>query len=165
MNKPTFKRVREVLNYDKESGLFKRLLAPGKRQDLVGAQAGGKVGNGYVLVAVDGKQYYAHRLAWLFVHGRWPPQQIDHINGVRDDNRLCNLRLATAAQNNFNRRGKTRKTSEYKGVYWHSKAEKWTSSIQVKGKQIYLGIFVDPKLAHFEYIKAAKKYYGEYYHP
>ena len=94
-------RVREVLHYDPETGVFtNRVWRGGNSQ--VGSVAGWTNGSDYVLVSVDGGQYLAHRLAWFYVHGVWPESDIDHRNHITTDNRLVNLRCGSRSQNNCN---------------------------------------------------------------
>lgn len=98
----TPERLRCLLSYDQGTGLFTWLIDRGN-----GACAGQRAGtvdrnSGYVLVQIDGRQYRAHRLAWLYVHGRWPRPLIDHIDRNRANNRISNLREATSAINNSN---------------------------------------------------------------
>jgi HNH endonuclease len=89
-------RLKEFLHYDPETGVFTWLVKP-CRNILAGSIAGNVMNEGYVMVKIDRKNYKAHRLAWLYVHGTFPPDQLDHINRGRADNRLCNLRLSTQA--------------------------------------------------------------------
>ncbi len=85
----------------------------------------------------------AHRLAWLFVHGVWPKEQIDHRNGIRDDNRFVNLREATLAENNQNRGVSPRNTSGHTGVYFNKKTGKWHAEIMTNRRKKHLGCFND----------------------
>lgn len=94
-------RLRELLSYEPETGVF-RWLSP-KGRCPAGGVAGSPMGEGYLYVKIDGAKYYAHRLAWLYVHGQWPEHQIDHGNRVRADNRIANLRDATPKENMANR--------------------------------------------------------------
>lgn len=89
-------------------------------------------------------------------------EHVDHINGDGLDNRRANLRVATAAQNQANRKIPISNTSGYKGVSWHKKDCKWQAKIKVNYRTIYLGTFSDPEEAHAAYIAAAKKYFGEF---
>lgn len=96
----TADRLRQLLHYDPATGYFWWLAsAQGIKREL-GLRAGGRThnGNGYIRIAIDRHNYYAHRLAWLYVHGEWPSGQIDHANGNPSDNRLCNLRQASQSQ-------------------------------------------------------------------
>jgi HNH endonuclease len=89
---PSINRLRELFSYDSETGLFTRRFA--LRQYPAGIVAGSKRNNGYVALTIDRRVYQLHRLAWFWVHGSCP-DQLDHINQIRDDNRIANLRLAT----------------------------------------------------------------------
>src|SRR5690606_29052356 len=107
------KRLKELVSYDPKSGKFFWLDRAREEfstsqaygvfiSQYLGREAGGKQGGGYLRFSVDGKHYLAHRLAWLYVHGKWPSDQIDHINGDRSDNRIDNLRDVTHAENRRN---------------------------------------------------------------
>lgn len=97
----TAERLRELLTYDPETGEFRWRYTRGCRAR--GQIAGTVTCLGYLTIAIDGRKYKAHRLAWLHVHGEWPYPEIDHINRIKLDNRLVNLRRATRAENNANR--------------------------------------------------------------
>ena len=86
-------------------------------------------------------KHLAHRLAWLYVHGEWPAEEIDHLNRVRSDNRISNLRLATQAENKQNTSLRRDSTSGHKGVSWHKRDKKWVAEIKLHGKKHYLGYF------------------------
>jgi hypothetical protein len=102
--------------------------------------AGHKERSGYTAVRVDYKPYRAHRVIWEMHYGPIPEgMQIDHINMVRSDNRLCNLRLANNAQNNSNRGLQSNNTSGHKGVAWDRSRGKWAAQIMVGQKNIHLG--------------------------
>jgi hypothetical protein len=113
-------------------------------------------------LSIDGRQYAAHRLAWLHMTGEWPPADIDHANGDPGDNRWNNLRAATRAQNISNGRKRSTNTSGFKGVSWRSAKEKWQAAITVNGLKRFLGYFDDPAEAHAAYVRAAEKYHGEF---
>ena len=104
---------------------------------------------------MDGVSQYAHRLAWLYVHGVWPPHEVDHINGDRSDNRIANLRLATRQQNSENRHGaQSNSKTGLVGVSWHKRAGKWQAHIRVKGRTRYLGLFESTQDACMAYLQA-----------
>ena len=97
-------RLHSLLRYESDTGVFTWRIRSNSR--AAKDQRAGCLCKalGYVLIGIDGKMYYAHRLAWLYVHGKWPGQVIDHINRVRNDNRICNLRDVSRAVNNANKR-------------------------------------------------------------
>lgn len=132
-------RIRELLHYCPESGVFTNIKA--RKKVVVGSVAGYLNNHGYVVIMVDGKQYRAHRLAWLYIHGTFPPNQIDHINMVKTDNRICNLRMATHSENQQNRPIQCNNTSGHIGVSWHKRDQKWMAYIKRDGKSIFLGRF------------------------
>jgi len=133
-------RLFELLAYSPETGDF-TWNESRSRTAKAGDIAGSYQQHGYLNIKIDGRTYRSHRLAWLYVHGRWPAEQIDHVNGVRDDNRIANLREATVGQNHQNRAVQKNSTSRHPGVGWHSRAKRWRVHIKVGGKQIYIGHF------------------------
>lgn len=153
----TAERLRELLSYDQETGVFTWRVQTNNRVK-VGMVAGSLNGQGYVQLRVDGIRYAAHRLAWLYVHGEWPKHQIDHINGSKADNRIANLRDGTQSLNQQNRRTalSTNKTG-FLGVA--SFKGKFRALIYVKGKHVELGSFETPERAHAVYIEAKRKYH------
>lgn len=158
--------LRRCLNYDSVTGIFYWSVEI-KNGNVIRRRVGDVAGSidktkGYRRIRVNKKDYHAHRLAWVFHHGRWPKDQIDHINGDRGDNRIDNLRECNQSQNNANTRLKSNSTSGYKGVYWNKRRKKWSSAISVDGKFKMLGNFEDPKEAHAAYVRAAMLHYGEF---
>lgn len=153
--------LRRLLAYDADTGAFTWLVALSRRI-RPGRKAGSLNGNGYVQIRVFGRIYAAHRLAWLYVHGEWPPEQIDHMNGDRADNRIANLRPATATQNHANMRRPRDNTSGSKGVYWDKANSKWVANVRIGGKTKYLGRFDRIEDAAAAYKNAAHKYFGEF---
>lgn len=150
----TQERLKELLHYDPDTGVFTRRVATNNR-----AKVGGVAGNtntcGYVQVGVDHTRHYAHRLAFLYMTGELPPDVVDHINGVKDDNRWCNLRLATQGENMQNLRGpRSDSTSYLLGVSWHKRRKKWAAEIYVNKVKRNLGYFQDKHEAHAAYLKA-----------
>lgn len=138
----TAARLRELLSYDPETGIFRRLVST-SRNAKAGDVAGGLNSEGYVRISVDGSSYRAHRLAWLYVHGVWPSDQLDHWNGVRNDNRYKNLREATNAQNQQNYGIPKSNSSGHVGVSWHKGHRKWLARIKLGGHQRYIGHFAN----------------------
>lgn len=160
MSKPTAERVRELLHYDPLSGLFTRLVS--RANAHVGDVAGTDSGRGYLRIRVDGKKYVAHRLAWFYMTGEWPAEQIDHINGCPSDNRWSNLREATRHQNSINTRKRQDNTSGFKGVHWHKSGKKWQAYIKLNGKKYHLGYFDTPEAASAMYEGAAAILFGNF---
>jgi hypothetical protein len=154
-------RLREVVHYDPSSGVFVWLIAPAGRF-RVGGVAGSRHSQGYRKIMIDRHSYLAHRLAWLWMTGKWPVAQIDHINLDKNDNHWSNLRLATNSQNCANRNAQRNNTSGFKGVYWHKLGRKWAAQIWVFGECIYLGLFDTAEEAHAAYNVSALKYFGEF---
>jgi hypothetical protein len=145
----------QLLNYDKEVGVFS--WKKKRRGVKTGVPLGADNGFGYLRITVLGTSIYAHRLAWFYVHGVWP-EQIDHINGNKSDNRIANLRDVSLQQNLQNKL-KPQKNSESKvlGVSWHKKAKKWQAHICVYKERKYLGLFDDVNEAHKAYLKEKEK--------
>ena len=161
----TQERLQEVLEYNPDTGEFTWIAQRGSRSDLVGERAGYPHWKGYWTIYVDGQSYWGHRVAWLYVHGKFPKGQIDHINRVRDDNRIANLRLATNGQNGANSKAKPSQYSPLKGVHWNKRwGGSWSSSIYHAGKRVWLGVFPTAEEAHAAYCEAAKKIHGEFFH-
>lgn len=135
---------KEWFNYDSESGLFTfKKVKPKNRVKKVGDIAGGICArDGYVLIRFNGKVHYGHRLAWAWVNGELP-ECIDHINQVRTDNRIENLRNVTYADNNKNRLKSTRNSSGVVGVYMDKDTGRWKARISVDGKEVFLGSFAE----------------------
>lgn len=142
MNTIDVGRLKEVLEYDPGTGLFKWIVSLSSR-GLVGEKAGTLRPDGYRKINIDGVPYMAHRLAWIFVYGDHPVCEIDHINRIRDDNRIANLRLASSKQNKENSPVKSNNTTGYKGVHWDKSREKWMAFVTHNRKFHNLGRFDD----------------------
>lgn len=138
----TADRVTKLIAYDPDSGALTRIFRT-SNSVKIGDKAGAISNHGYVRVSLDNKFYLAHRLAWLIMTGEWPDDQIDHINGIRHDNRWANLRQATNQENGKNQALRSTNKSGVTGVDWHSITGKWRAQITVNGKAVYLGVFTD----------------------
>lgn len=158
-------RLREVLDYDPETGVFTWKCREGvlkeRNTQFAGKRAGYRLPHGYRRITVDKVKYYEHRLVWLYVYGAWP-MQIDHINMVRDDNRIANLRLATTSQNMANQKSPKHNTSGFKGVSYDQSRNRWFSTLHKDRKLMFRARFDTAEEAAAAYAKAAKKHFGEF---
>lgn len=163
--------VAAALEYHPDSGNFVWLV---RNDDVFGSRheravwnakyAGTTAGSldhdsGYVKIRMIGKNLYAHRVAWAFIHGRWPDGEIDHVNGDRADNRACNLREVDRQGNMRNACRSSANQSGATGVKWHRRARKWQAQITVSGEDIYLGLFLSFQSA-VEARATAERAYG-----
>ena len=137
----TKKELKSVLDYNPEAGVFVWRTSNGTRK--VGDIAGHIRKDGYVDIQTRGKKYSAHRLAWLFVHGEMPSEQIDHINHNRSDNRIENLRAVTNQENTKNKSKNKNNKSGVTGVNLCKKSNKWKAQIKINKKCIFLGQFTE----------------------
>ena len=131
----TQQRLKEFLDYNPDTGVFtwRESYFPSK----IGKPAGGPF-RGYLRLMVDGKLYLCHRLAWLYVHGDWPTETIDHINGIKSDNRIKNLRAVSHMENCQNRPLRKDNSSGISGVCWDKSSNHWRATIAVNGKRKHL---------------------------
>lgn len=153
-------RIKELLEYFPDSGLFKWKVFRGNTAKP-GVIAGSIDSNGHAQIMVDGITYQAHRLAWLYVYGIWPNKEIDHRNCIRNDNRIANLREASHSENSQNQR-KARvdnKSSGILGVTWHKRDKKWRAQIGIAGKKKWLGAFDTQEAAHSAYLTAKREFH------
>ena len=145
----TQKELKEIVNYDPKQ-TSNRVKIGDKLQ---------RTNNGYITVGILTEQYRVHRLAWLYVYGEWPVKYIDHINQIRDDNRICNLRCVDDLENSRNKKQYKRNKSGIVGVNWSNKRNKWEAYISISSKTISLGRFTDKEDA-IKARKAAEIEYG-----
>lgn len=141
----TQEELKKRLHYDPLTGVFTRAEVHGGQQK--GAVAGTVSDTGYRWISVAGKRYLAHRLAWLYATGEWPKQEIDHVNRVKDDNRLTNLRDVSRSDNCQNIGVKSNNSSGFTGVYWHQQSRRWRAEIRRGGRTTHVGGFSSPELA------------------
>jgi hypothetical protein len=128
-----------------------------------GDLAGTLRNDGYIGVFIKGTYYFAHRIIWEMHNGQIPEGLvIDHIDAVRSNNLLENLRVCTFQQNHFNRGKQSNNKSGFKGVSWHKQKAKWVAQIKIEGKNKFLGFFHDPEKAYAKYCEMALLHYGEF---
>lgn len=153
----TQSRAHELLRYEPETGLFFWKIKPSTKI-RAGALAGHTrvKGKKYVAIVVENQLYLAHRLAWLYVHGRFPSNLIDHINGIRDDNRIANLREVTYQENSHNSGRQLRAQCPFRGL--KKRGNSWQAAIRVNKKSIYLGSFKTAEEASDAYLAARAIY-------
>jgi len=147
--------LHQLFSYDPHDGLLYRKERRNS-QTPIGSIAGYLSNNGYICVGIDWKYYKAHRIIWAMTTGAWPKGQIDHINGIRSDNRLCNLRDASKSLNAQNLR-RPRKDNRLGLLGVHKQRNSFIADISIDGKGIYLGSFATPELAHVAYLEAKRK--------
>jgi len=148
--------VVEAVNYDPETGVFSR----------AGERAGSVMSHGYREISVLGQRFTEHRLAWFYVNGVWPDKFLDHINGDKSDNRICNLREATPSQNAMNQKNKP-SASGVRGVYFicGNRPKPWNARIKLNYRTKSLGYYSTKEEAALVYESAAKKLFGPFYRP
>ena len=151
-DKITLAELQAELSYDPASGEFRAKLDRPRRP--AGSVAGNLRPDGYRCIRLKWRKYWAHHLAWFYVHGAWPADHIDHVNGDRADNRISNLRECTVAQNNQNMAPRRDNSSGFVGVCWNARRGKYQANISVNGKTTNLGLFDDPFEAHRVYLEA-----------
>lgn len=146
------------LRYDPVTGLlYWTIFKPNVKKDSVAGNFCNT--HKYIKIMVNKKNYYAHRVCWYLHYGSFPTKQIDHINGVRHDNRICNLREATDGENKQNLPKRNDNTSGYTGVCWSKRDKKFEVRIYVNNKKIHLGYFDNAELAHQTYVEAKKQHH------
>lgn len=152
--------LKTVVLYDLKTGTFTRLKSFYKRH--IGQRADKLSGNGYRVIRILGRVYPAHRVAWMYVYGRWPSDLIDHINGNPVDNRISNLRECTSTQNQANARPRKDNASGYKGVFFCKISKKWIAYLDCNGSRINLGRFKEKSTAIEARAQAEIAHFGEF---
>jgi hypothetical protein len=157
----TVGRLRELLHYDPETGIFTWIGRSRGSNIVLGTPAGTSEGSdGYIRIGIDGKQYRAHRLAWLYMTGEWPSEEVDHEHGDRADNRWEKIREATRVQNMRNKTLYKNNFTKMKGV--GRIGNKFRARITVDGKTIHLGCYDTKEEASAVYAEASAKFFGEF---
>ena len=132
----TQSRLKEILHYDQVTGIF--VWKTAKKYGLkIGSVAGIKNAQGYTTIQIDEIKYKAHRLAWLYCYGEFPKKNIDHINKIRNDNAITNLREANHSENGQNRSISKSNTSGFRNVSYSKNWKKWYCYLRLKGKVVY----------------------------
>jgi hypothetical protein len=157
----TPERLREVLHYDPDTGVFTWRKGHRNRRRKPGDKAGWRDGN-YLRIRIDTHSYQAPRLAFLYMAGRWPTFGVDHIDGDPSNDGWHNLRDVSQSQNTMNKKRARNNTSGFKGVSWHKHRRKWVASIRLHGHLYNLGSFSSPEAAHEAYKVKARELFGEY---
>lgn len=149
----TQERLRELLNYDPLTGIFTWRVkrAAKKPGDIAGCPQKPKA---HIVIRIDDRLYLAHRLAWLYMTGRWPAEDTDHRDLDRQNNIWTNLREATPSENMQNIPLKSNNISGYMGVSWYTRDQRWKATIKVGAKLHHIGCFDDPAEAGAAYLEA-----------
>ena len=159
-NEPEQAYLRELLDYDANTGLFTRRKTKFRKAGPCGVS----MKKGYIRMRAGSGRFHAHRLAWIWCYGGPIPsdREIDHINGIKTDNRICNLRLVTSVQNRWNRSAYRNNTSGHKGVSLHKASGLWTVHIRANGIRRCLGYYKSKEDAAAAYLNAAQELHGEF---
>ncbi len=162
MSKPiiTQEELKRNFHYDELTGIFtyKNNICNKKVGDI----AGNVNSAGYVRIGINYASHKAHRLAFLYMIGSFPKHQVDHINGIKNDNRWCNLRKATNTENQWNKPLSIKNKSGYKGVSWDKKSNKWRVQVALNKTKKYLGMFESKELAYKSYVDFSRNNHNEF---
>lgn len=153
--------LKEHLHYEPETGVFTWIKKTSIKSNniKIGRLAATKMNNGYLAVQIFNKSYLSHRLAWLYVYGKLSENEIDHINGLKTDNRIVNLRICNHGENLQNLTLLKNNSSGFAGVSFHKHRGRWQAKIRYNKKDYYLGLYNTPEEAHQAYVIAKAKYH------
>lgn len=157
----TQERLKHLLHYNPDTGVFTWVQRASKSV-RVGNSAGSKNKSGYIDIRIDKSLHKAHRLAWLYIYGVWPNGKIDHINNVKTDNRICNLREASNNENGWNVGKPSTNTSGVKGVSWDAEKNKWKAHCRVFGEKYTVGRSSSKEDAERAVAEFRNKHHGEF---
>ena len=174
----TQKYLKSILDYNPETGIFtwrertpdmfnetqkrSREHACKNWNSRCSGKQAGWLKDGYIIIEVNGNKHRSHVLAYVYMNGKYPENEIDHDNGNSSDNRWINLRPATRSQNLMNTKIRKDNRSGFRGVSFSKASSKWQAQICVNNKRFHLGLFNTPQEAHEAYCAAALKYFGEF---
>ena len=139
----TQERLKELLHYNPGTGTVTNLTNRGRRADVGGRAGSLNSVTRYIIITLDKNREFAHRLAFLYMTGVMPERHTDHINGIRHDNRWCNLRAVTPLINHKNQKRRRHNKSGVNGVCWLKKLDRWQVQIRVNYKAVHIGHFID----------------------
>lgn len=159
MRDETYDLMMRTLDYDQHTGVFTWKVPMARGRIPAGTRAGCNNCSGYVVIRLGGKLEFAHRLAWLYVHGKWPGGDIDHKNGIRSDNRMENLRDVPHRINRQNER-KARVNSKSGLLGVHPKRGRWAARLWVAGRSMSFGSYATPEEAHQVYLDAKRRFHA-----
>lgn len=154
----THERAREIFDYDPVTGLLTSKIRRGSKI-APGQAIGSRQSQGYLQMTVDEEKFLVHRVIWFWVTGEWP-DEIDHKNLEKTDNRFDNLRAAGRSANNQNTRAHKDNASGLKGV--SRKRDRWRARIRIDGREVSLGAFSTKDAAAAAYAAAARQHFGEF---
>lgn len=158
----TQSQLKLELHYDSETGVFTRNIAR-CNSVKIGDVAGCNHNRGYIAVRLLGFTYLAHRLAWMYIHGKFPEYYIDHVSGNRSDNRIVNLREANYTQNCHNRKVQYNNTTSFAGVTYDIRKQKYLARCTVNNFRYHLGYFDTVEEAYLVRDKFARENFKEFY--
>lgn len=163
----THERLTEVIHYDEFTGIFTRINVnkynKSRRFYITGSNISKKRTHYYTSITIDKVQYKAHRLAWFYINREWPNGYIDHINGIQNDNRYCNLRVASPAQNTRNSKVKINNKTGLKGITYMKRDGRWRARLTVNYKERFIGYFDTKEAAKEARDEYAKRLHGEFF--
>lgn len=148
-------RLKELLSYDPEVGIFSWIVERGKCHK--GSPAGCLDSRGYLVITIDRKRYYAHRMAWLYMNGSMPSMNIDHMDGNKSNNKISNIRDVSVSTNAQNLKQATSRNLSTGVLGVRMLKGKYLSQITIDGKDRHLGTFNSPEEAHEAYLNTKRK--------